>query len=432
LVRRLPTIAALLGLLVVALCVTSSAAGAVGSAVAKGDAGEIHIVKVSGLLDPVLTDFVSRSLREAEDHKAVGVVLQLNSTGAVVSDARLNRLARQIHDSRVPVAIWVGPSGAKAKGRSAQLLGVASNVAVAPGSKVGQTGDVVIDRALLRPEFRARLAELHDHTLGYESAKKDQVATLDGPVLGELIVRLPGVKTKKTVVANRERLEPTTTPVFSQLPIGSQLFHTVASPSVAYLMFLIGMVLIVLELFTAGVGVAGLVGAGCFVLGCYGLGVLPANGWGIGLLVFSMFGFSIDIQTGVPRVWTGIAAAALIVGSFTIYDGMSVPWLTMAVGIVGTALFMFAGLPALVRSRFSTPTIGREWMIGQTGEAVVDVSPEGVVRVDGGLWRARANRATPIKAGEPIRVAEVQGLLLRVESPADEVEEDSIPGPDQG
>jgi hypothetical protein len=53
----------------------------------------------------------------------------------------------------------------------------------------------------------------------------------------------------------------------------------------------------------------------------------------------------------------------------------------------------------MVRSRFSTPTIGRESMIGEQGVAVGAVNPEGTVRVRGGLWRARTNRATPIAGG---------------------------------
>ncbi|MCB0971666.1 MAG: hypothetical protein KDA97_09165, partial [Acidimicrobiales bacterium] len=73
------------------------------------------------------------------------------------------------------------------------------------------------------------------------------------------------------------------------------------------------------------------------------------------------------------------------------------------------------GMPAMVRTRFSTPTIGREWMIGEEGAARTAVSPDGVVEVRGAPWRARTNRATPIAEGDPIRVVEVDGLLLEVE-----------------
>jgi membrane-bound serine protease (ClpP class) len=69
----------------------------------------------------------------------------------------------------------------------------------------------------------------------------------------------------------------------------------------------------------------------------------------------------------------------------------------------------------MVRARFATPTIGRDWMIGEEGEARTAVSPEGVVEVRGAPWRARTNRATPIHAGDPVRVAAIDGLVLDVE-----------------
>ncbi|MEJ7584851.1 MAG: NfeD family protein, partial [Acidimicrobiales bacterium] len=187
------------------------------------------------------------------------------------------------------------------------------------------------------------------------------------------------------------------------------------SPEVAYLLFVIGMALMLFELFTAGVGVAGLVGAGSVVLGCYGLAVLPIRPGAAALLVVAMVAFSIDVQTGVPRLWTSVGTAAFVVGSFLLFDGVSLSWITLLVGIVGVTLFMLAGMPAMVRTRFSTPTIGRDWMVGEQGEAVAALEPDGVVRVRGALWRARTNRATPVAAGGTVRVVEVDGLLLEVE-----------------
>ena len=90
----------------------------------------------------------------------------------------------------------------------------------------------------------------------------------------------------------------------------------------------------------------------------------------------------------------------------------------MCAGVGGTALFMVAGMPAMVRARFSTPTIGRESMVGEMGTALADVSPEGTVEIRGAQWRARTNRATPISAGQPIRVVAIDGLLLEVEPEA--------------
>ena len=76
---------------------------------------------------------------------------------------------------------------------------------------------------------------------------------------------------------------------------------------------------------------------------------------------------------------------------------------------------MLAGMPTMIRTRFATPTIGREWMIGEMGEATADIDPDGVVRVRGALWRARTNRATPLRVGDAVRVVDIDGPVLEVE-----------------
>ena len=69
----------------------------------------------------------------------------------------------------------------------------------------------------------------------------------------------------------------------------------------------------------------------------------------------------------------------------------------------------------MIRTRFATPTIGREWMIGELGQASSEINPEGMVLIRGAQWRARTNRATPVLVGDSIRVVEIDGLVLGVE-----------------
>jgi membrane-bound serine protease (ClpP class) len=200
-----------------------------------------------------------------------------------------------------------------------------------------------------------------------------------------------------------------------KLDLLPRLLHTVASPPVAYLLLTAGLALIVFELFTAGVGVAGAVGATCLILAGYGLDVLPTSPWGLALCALGVFGLAVDVQTGVPRVWTAVGVVSYVAGSLLLYRGpVSLGWLPLLAGVVGLVLLMLAGLPATVRSRFSTPTVGREAMVGERGEAVAEVRPEGVVRVRGALWPARTNRATPIAAGQAVRVVGIDGARLEV------------------
>ena len=154
---------------------------------------------------------------------------------------------------------------------------------------------------------------------------------------------------------------------------------------------------------------------------CFGFSHLPVAPWAIGLLVFGIFGLAIDLQAGGLGPWTFIGGGALIAGSIWLYDGASAldpAWWILVLVCGATLLFVLSGMTAMVRSRFSTPTIGREELIGEMGVAEVGVDPDGVVRVRDALWRARTNRATPIAAGEAVRVVAVEGVLLEVEPEA--------------
>ena len=420
--RRLPTTGAVLAVLG-ALLVVLGLVGPVASAAAQDTdttsttadgtttTDFVAVVKVSGLLDPVLVDFVEQSVDDAESEGATALVLQSNATGVVVSDADFAALLQRIQSATIPVDVWVGPSGSHLTGKAAQLVGVADQVGMAPGTRLGDTGPPVIDGLDM-----ARIAPIVDRTVNAQEARDLGITSFDAPTIGDFLVKLPGVQTREVTADNGEtRLEPITQVRFGQLSLLSQLFHTVASPAVAYLLLAVGLALIVFELFTAGVGVAGVVGAGSFILAGYGLGVLPIRWWGVALIGLSMVAFAIDVQTGVPRFWTAAGFVMFVVGSFTIYDGYSLSWVTLLVAFVGLALTFLAGMPSMVRTRFSTPTIGREWMVGELGRAVTSVSPDGVVQIRDALWRASTNRATPIDELDRVRVIGIDGLVLEVE-----------------
>jgi membrane-bound serine protease (ClpP class) len=313
----------------------------------------------------------------------------------------LDQLLEVIEDAEVPVTAWVGPAGSEARDEAFELVEATDVKALAPESRIQPAGG---------------------RSYGSQEAVEAGLTDFGGrqaATLGDFIVSLSDfgipVEVREVEQGDETRREPVSRTRFAALPLIDQLAHTVSSPPVAYLLFVIGMALLLFELFTAGVGVAGVVGAGFFLMGCYGLDVLPANAWAVALLVFAMFGFGVDVQTGVPRVWTGIAAVSYLVGSVFLYDGLSLSWITLLISILGMTLAMLAGMPAMVRSRFSTPTIGREWMIGEEGVAATAVDPDGTVLVRDAPWRARTNRATPIAGGEPVRVASIDGLVLEVE-----------------
>ena len=396
------------------------------------DLAPVDIVAVSGLIDEVVVASIENAIKRSESNGAQALVLQLNSRGAVVSHERMAGLLEKIADARIPVAVWVGPSSARAFGLSAQLLTVADVRAMAPGALIGFTGPALQVNGE-ETSFGDSSAILRTSSIGFSEARKEGILNFAGddegvPVVRNMLLALDGIivggielnTVIETVDETGQIVRDATQARFYKLELTDQLMHTVASPPVAYLLFAIGLSLLIFEFFTAGIGIAGVVGALCSMLGTYGLAALPIRGWAVALLVMAIVAFAVDVQVGVPRFWTGVGLTAFVIASFALYqpiDGsnMRMSWITLVSGVGMMALAFIVGMPSMVRTRFATPTIGREWLIGAEGIAMSDVNPEGIVTVHNGQWRARTNRSTPITTGSPFRVAAIDGITLEIE-----------------
>ncbi len=419
LVRRVGGCALLVLGLALALSLVGAAAADTAEVAAQPAPGVVDVVEVSGYLDPIMADFIERSIDKASADGALGLVLQVNSARATIDDPRLRELADRIRQSDVPVTMWVGPSGAVAAGGVGQLAGVVADLALAPGSELGDLGLLILPAPQLSEPFVEAYPRLQAQKVSFAEAI-DLGLAREAPTLPFFVLDLPGFQTEIDDSGDEPVRVPVSRVRFAKLALLDQFMHVAASPAVAYLLLLAGAGLLVFELYTAGVGIAGGIGAITFLLGCYGLAALPARGWAVVLLLVAVFGYAVDIQIGVPRAWTVIATVCLIAGSLTLFHGGLLSWITLVAGVVGVFAGMVAGMPAMVRTRFGTPRIGRDWMIGALGVARDAVDPEGVVMIDGAPWRARTQRATPVAAGDAVRVIALEGLILTVEPDAAE------------
>lgn len=401
---------AALGCVLAVLTVAAPAGAAPPASV--GNEEVVEVVEVSGLLDPVLVDFVEGRIDRANERGLRTLVLRFNSPGAVVPDERIVDLARRIRDSEVPVAIWVGPSNAQARGAAAQLVAAARPAGIAPGARIGATGAQILPADEFGVLFGDLANRMRDSFVGYEDAVG--AGLREAPSVGDFVIGLDGVATREVTVDGVVQREPATDVRFVQLSLGSELLHTVASPAVAYLLLVMGLGLLLFELYTAGIGLAGLCGAAFTALGCYGLGVLPFRTWALVLLVGSFIAFAVDVQTAVPRLWTWIGVALFAVGTVALYDGVTMSWVPMVSALALTLVVFLRGMPAMVRSRFSVIGLGREWLVGEGGVAATDVAADGVVVVRGAQWPARSVGTADVTPGDRVTVVDADGVTLLV------------------
>lgn len=406
--------------------------------------GGIRIVQVQGLLDPPNVELVERAIHEANADDASLVIIQLDSPGATGTD--VDPATRAIRESEVPVAVWIGPTGSEARGAAAMIYAAAHAGAVAPGSSLGPAAPERLDTPddPSAHETRQELTvagndrgwsadatrALTEENLSARAATDLGLSKVDAPTVGEFLVSLDEVVVETQAGAieldtarvvgegNDRRREPNQDVRFVSLQIGPRLEHILTTPAIAYLLFAVGGALLLFEFFTISIAVAGGVGALALIGACVGFANLPVHWWAFGLIVAGIVGFGVDVQVQRLGFWSAAGAAMFIIGSVFLYGGSSrldPPWWVWVLVIVSMIVFMIGGMTSVVRSRFSTPTVGREDLVGETGTVEVDVAPDGVVELRGARWRAQTNRATPIPRGNSVRVVAVEGVVLEVE-----------------
>ncbi len=400
----------------------------------------IEVVQVEGAIDPVVADLLSTTLREAKANGASVVILQIDSPGALDIDPA--PLLGAVRASPVPVAAWVG-TRSSARGAAAGLVGAAHVAAISPGSRLGPAAPLRLDPSSTdRGEVAvgtltrfSRLTEdqarrLANRSFRGEAAVKAGFAEFMAPTIGNVVVGLNGrsvqtgagevrLSTTKVVQTEDGPRQTANQPVrFRKLSAIGGVQHALTSPAMAYLLLIVGLGLLVFEFFTVGVGLASLTGAACLAGAFYGFSHLPVAWWAVAAILLSAFGFAVDVQAGHLGFWTGVGVLGLLAGSLGLYRGsplLDLAWWQVALGVASQSLFMLSGMTVAVRNRFSLPTVGRDSMIGEVGEARTDLDPEGVVVVRGAPWRARTHRGRPVVQGGPVRVVAVDRLVLEVE-----------------
>lgn len=424
--------------LVALLGVALSWAAPSGAGAADDPGRHLEVVQVEGAIDPPVAELITESIHRAQTNGATVVILQIDSGGALDTDPAA--LIRAVYRSKVPIVTWVGPGKSSARGAAAALVAWSSFSAASPSARVGPAEPLRLDgrhAALDRvadsgPLARqtGRFEQLKARQLSGRKAAEAGVTDLVAATLGDVIVGLHGkevpaaggpvrLSTAKQIDTKDGPRQTPDQPVrFIKLGTFANVQHSLTSPSVVFLLLIVGLALMVFEFFTIGVGLAGITGAAAVVGAFYGSSHLPVTWWAMGLLFLSTFGFAVDVQAGRQGFWTGIGAVGLLVGSLTLFGGSSsldVPLWLVALIFVGQIIFMLGGMTVAVRNRFSVPTVGRDSMIGELGEAHTELNPDGVVTVRGAPWRARTNRASPISAGGAVRVVSVDRLMLEVE-----------------
>jgi membrane-bound serine protease (ClpP class) len=405
--------------------------------------GHVDVLTLSGVIDAWAEGYIRRGINTAERDGAEALVIVLDTPGGTLS--AMQNITTRMLNARVPIAVFVYPSGAGAGSAGTFILLAANVAAMAPGTTVGAAHpidlsgeDIAADARTKETNFAAAMikgiAEQRGRNAEWavravtesiaataQEALDQKVIDLVADDLNDLMNKMDGMTVQTAageIVLHTQRAGL----VNVDMTLPEQFFHTLINPNIALVLLSIGLLAISVEIYHPGATVPAIVGGICLVLAFVALGNLPVNWGGVILIFISVIMFIIDIKVNSMVLTVG-ELVIFVLGALLLFTPLTSPSPVLpAVHVSLPVVFAMAGIMALllvlvlgaaVRARQYPVLTGTKTLIGTTGTAVSDLAPEGQVQVKSELWSAVAQGGT-IQKGERVEVVQVEGLRLVV------------------
>jgi len=400
---------------------------------------EVHYAMVEGVINPVVSEFISDSIDRAEAAKAEAVIIQLDTPGGL--DLSMREIIKRIFSSEVPVVVYVAPAGSRAASAGVFITYAANIAAMAPGTNIGSAHPVAMgggqmDETMMKKVENDSVAYIQSIAakrkrnaawaakavresvnVTAEEALKLNIINILADSREDLMRKLDG---RKVETSSGERILKTKGASVVEVGMNwrSRVLQAITNPNVAYILMMIGIMGLYFELSNPGAVLPGVIGAMCLVLAFYAFQTLSVNYAGLMLIVLALIFFIAEVKVVSYGLLTVAGVVSLVLGSLMLFNSpapfmrLSV-WVVLPVVVLMT-VFIVGTMYYALRLHKRRPVSGAEGLVGEAGRAAGNITAggEGKVFVDGEYWNAVSDEE--IKDGEEIRVTAVEGLHLKV------------------
>ena len=422
------------------------AAGAIVLALSAGAGARqqpvVYSAEIDGIIHPVAVQYLASALEKADAADAELFVITLRTPGGLVDSTR--DINSAIIRAKTPVAVFVGPSGARAASAGFLITIVADVAAMAPGTHIGAAHPVAgggerIDEVMSKKMtsdvagYARTLATRRNRNVGLveqavtesRTFTEQEALTASPPLIdlvaadvqdllrkldGREVTRFDGRKeTVKTAGARVERVEMTW---------AQRALSTLAHPQIAYLLLTLGMLGLTVEFWSPGAIFPGVAGGICLLLAFFAFQVLPISYAGVALILFGIVLLILEVKVTSFGVLAAGGILSLVLGSMMLIDS-PLPELQIGlrlilpITITVSAIMLFLVRLGVQAQRVPSVT-GSSGMLDEVGRALTAIEPGGVGRVQthGEIWTATASE--PVAAGQSVVVTGLRGLTLTV------------------
>ena len=420
-------------LLVIALLLMVWPANAFGS-------NSIIVIEVEGAINPVVAEFVTNEIRSANTSSEELIVIRMDTPGGL--DTSMRKIIKAIQSSKIPVASFVSPGGSRAAS-AGTFITIASHIAaMEPGTNIGAahpvnlmgggTGGqaklmeekVVNDasayiRSLAEQRGRnahwAELSVRKSVSVSAEEAKRLNVIDLVAANLDSLVLALDKreVKLRGSIITLNTAERNIT---FKEMNSRQRILGIIASPNVAYVLMILGLVGLYFELSNPGLILPGVVGSISLVLALYAMQNLPINYAGLLLIILGVVLLIAEVNVMSYGLLAMSGAISIFLGSIMLIDSddpaMQISKMILYPTLGMTFLFSIGSIYLAKKAHQLVTTTGMEGLLGEIGVVKETLNPEGRVLIHGERWKAESD--TVISVGEKVSVEVVKGLKIQV------------------
>ena len=412
----------------------------------------LYVIPLEGTISGGTADFIKRALAEAADRKAEAVLLELKTFGGLADS--MTEIGDAISRSPVPVDVFIE---GRAISAGAYIALSANRIVMSPEAVMGASQPVVTDgtpapektKAAFRKMFRG-VAEARAVKRGVEldpliaEAMVDPEVEIAGVVARGELLALTAQEAlahhyADLMAANRNEaliklgLDHLKLVTVQQTPVES-LVRFLTDPVISPLLLVVGFTALIIEVFTAGFGVAGVLGVLSLLLffgarilsGLAGMEVILLFFLGLILLVLEAFfipGFGFAGILGLVSMGGSIVLSYATSGQGITALVVSLLWSMVLVSLAFQYLQRSELLNKIVLKTSAeeqegyTAVPAYQEYVGQTGIVVHPLRPAGVMELADGQRLDVVSEGTFIPAGQSVKIIAVEGrrILVRPE-----------------
>jgi membrane-bound serine protease (ClpP class) len=396
-------------------------------------------LEIETSMGPAQEELLDRCLEQSTASAADFVLIRLNTPGGLGTSMRA--MVTSMLNAPVPVAIWVGPAGARAASAGVFLVaasdyaGMAPQTSIGAAAPVGMSGKEISETmaakirndiiSLLRGVVTARnrnmdwyeKAVTESASITAEEAVQQRVVEFLAPTLEDFLDQIGtrGLEHGQDVLTfsgSQIRITP------FEPGLKYKLLAWLLDPTIAYLLFLGGIAGLFFELSNPGAVFPGVFGTLCLLLGMYALSILPTTPAGVLLILLGLILFIVEIKVVSYGLLTIAGIASLVVGSLILFDfeyGLtSLPLQIIIASIGGICVLVVAVIFLVAKAHTRPRAMGLAALKGRTGTVLTWENRHGQIRVRGEQWSARSEVPMTLTPGDKVVVTRADNLVLEV------------------